>query len=92
MDTEPFISIAAAAKAISIDRNRLRRVCIQARVAIWWGGSDEHPRLKVKLSEARKAIEACKYAPAGREAKPLPASRAPSLRLTELLARTDLRC
>ena len=54
---EPYISINAAAKAIGMNRLRMRELCISAGVAVRWGGTNDHPFLKVKLSEARRAVD-----------------------------------
>jgi hypothetical protein len=63
-EAERYVSIAKAAKAIGMARGRLREVCVGAGVAVRWGGTDRHPYLKVKLSEARRAVDQQRYVPA----------------------------
>jgi hypothetical protein len=60
---ERFVSIPQAAEQIGMSRTQLRTVCIAAGVAIRWGGSDARPHLKVKLSDAWRAVEENKYVP-----------------------------
>ena len=53
--------IDAAARKIGMDRQRFRAICIGCGVAIRWGGTEKHPRLKVSMSEAKNAIMAQRY-------------------------------
>lgn len=65
-------TMSAAAKKVGMDRQRLRQLCIDSGIAIRWGGSDEHPILKVKFGELERVlIERQRYvAPRTPEAKP----------------------
>lgn len=60
-ESEPYITIPQAAKAVGMHRGRMREVCIAAEVAVRWGGSDARPHLRVKLSDARRAVAGRKY-------------------------------
>jgi hypothetical protein len=80
-------TIDAAAKEIGMDRARLRSLCIAAGVAIRWGGSDRHPRLKVRMSEVEKVVLAQVYTPSR------PSTRfRPQLSPQSLAAMSDVRC
>jgi hypothetical protein len=58
---EPYVTFSDASRAIGMSRERVRKVCIDAGVAVRWGGTDAHPYLKVKLSEAKRAVDAQRY-------------------------------
>lgn len=62
-EAEPYIWIAEAARVIGMHRGRMRAICISAGVAVRWGGSDESPYLKVKLSAARRAVDQLRHVP-----------------------------
>ncbi len=55
-------SIEQAAKLVEMDRRNFKRICEQAGILIPWGGTKAHPRFKVKLSDAERAILAQKVA------------------------------
>lgn len=67
------------AKIVHMNPERLRARCISAGIAIQWGGTDEHPRLRARLSEVEKMILGRRYRPPEpaqpakqkRQAKPL---------------------
>lgn len=48
--------IGTAAKAVKMRRERFEELCREAGILIPWGGTKEHPRFKVRLSEAERAI------------------------------------
>lgn len=50
------VSIEAAAHEVRMDRERVKRLCIDNGIAIRWGGTDRHPRLKVSVSRLRDLI------------------------------------
>lgn len=50
------VSIEAAAREVRMDRERVKRLCIGNGIAIRWGGTDRHPRLKVSLARLRDLI------------------------------------
>lgn len=71
------VSIEAAARAIGMSRVRLRKLCLAAGVAIRWGGSDDHPYLKVSLAKARDVVATWYEPPAGVKADPARPHRRP---------------
>lgn len=99
MSSEPkaeYMSIAAAAKAIGMSRARLRRICVAAGVAVQWGEGPSvrkvkgvtkecGPYLKVKLSEALRAVDRQRYVP------PRPQKRVAGRRLVAV-GNPDVTC
>jgi hypothetical protein len=51
-----LMPIEKAARAIGRSRESVRQLAIRHRIAVRWGGTDRHPRLRVKLSELAAAV------------------------------------
>jgi hypothetical protein len=58
---DDLMTIEAAAREVKMARQRVRDLAIAAGIAIRWGGPDEHPWLKVKLSELERVILEQRY-------------------------------
>lgn len=76
-EEEP-VTFDFAARKIGIDRARLRTLSIERGIAIHWGGTAEHPRLKVLLSKARAMILSELYVPPAAGASKRQAPKRPS--------------
>lgn len=48
--------VEEAAKAVGMSRVRVRRLAITNGLAVRWGGSDKHPRIKVDLPGLKRCI------------------------------------
>lgn len=72
MALDDVMTIDAAAKIIGIDKARLRELVKAAGVAIRWGGSDDHPYLKVKLADAKRIVLDRRYVPPAAPKRPPP--------------------
>lgn len=53
---DDLMSMEELARKVKMNRDRLRRRCIDAGIAIHWGGPQKHPRLKAKLADVEKMI------------------------------------
>jgi hypothetical protein len=58
---DDLMTIEAAARKVRMSRKRARDLSIAAGIAIRWGGPDEHPWLKVRLSELERVILEQRY-------------------------------
>ncbi len=65
-----LIPLAKAARSIGMARERCRQLCIDTGIAVRWGGTDEHPRLRVSMEDLEAAVLAQKYQPPKVETKP----------------------
>ena len=65
-----LIPLAKAAQRIGMARERCRQLCIQTGIAVRWGGTDEHPRLRVNMEELEAAVLAQRYQPPKQQAQP----------------------
>jgi len=53
---DDLMTIEAASRRVHKSRDYCRQLAIASGIAVRWGGTDEHPRLKVKLSDLERAI------------------------------------
>jgi hypothetical protein len=60
-ELEDVMWIAEAAKAVGMRRERVLALAIEHKLAIPWGGTKKHPRLKVKLSELKRLLVSRRY-------------------------------
>jgi hypothetical protein len=58
-----FVSIEHAARTVHMNRDALKARCIQAGIALRWGGTDRHPRLRVTLADVEAMLRANVYTP-----------------------------
>src|SRR4051812_13912469 len=52
-----------AARVVGRHRRAVKDLAIRSGIAINWGGSDAHPRLRVKLSELKEVILRDRFTP-----------------------------
>lgn len=65
MSEEIPVNIDTAAKEVGRNREFIRDFVKEHGLGIPWGGSQEHPRLRVKLSLLRQALESLRYVRTG---------------------------
>ncbi len=53
---QDLVTLHEGAKKFHMDRARFFSICDRAGILIPWGGTEAHPRFKVKLSDAENAI------------------------------------
>jgi hypothetical protein len=56
----------ARKQGVKMARNRLRKFAINNGLAVQWGGTTEHPWLKVSLSKLKTALMSQRYVPTKR--------------------------
>lgn len=81
-----LVTIEEAARHARMRRDRAKDLAIRHGIAIRWGGTDRHPRLKVKLSDFTSAILSEVYTPPGA------AQKRPSQRRVSVRLNPDVRC
>jgi hypothetical protein len=60
---DELVWMEEAARAVGMHRERVRAIAIANGIAIRWGGTDKHPRLKVNVAKLREAILRQVYVP-----------------------------
>lgn len=88
---DDLVSIEAAAKKIRMRRDRFRALCLATGIAVKWGGTEKHPRLKVKLSEAERVILSRRAEPPTATRRTARPRRTPSSGMRKPL-HPDVRC
>ncbi|HLL90364.1 MAG TPA: hypothetical protein VK324_13780 [Tepidisphaeraceae bacterium] len=53
---ENLVPVDEAAKAIRMSRARVREISLANGLAVQWGGSEAHPRIKVDLAALKRCI------------------------------------
>lgn len=51
-----LLTIKQAAKQVRMSGDRLRPICINAGIAVRWGGTEKHPWIKVRLEDVERVL------------------------------------
>jgi hypothetical protein len=82
MMLDDITTIEKAARRVGMHHRRLRKLAIDTGIALAWGGTKQHPRLRVRMSDVEKVILRNRYI------TPATAKR----RIMRLVANPDVTC
>ena len=87
-----LIPVEKAARQIGMARDRCRQLCIETGIAVRWGGTDEHPRLKVRMEDLEAAVMAQKYQPPKQATETAETKKKPRTFRRPKVECSDVRC
>lgn len=58
---DDLMTMEQLARAVRMNRERLRKMCVAAGIAVQWGGSKAHPHLRAKLADVERIILSNRY-------------------------------